>query len=195
MAARMGIRTTPADWREFVAKAADIVHNASPRSRVGAGGLFTEHAFFKEWASLSNLDVLTLDIYSLGALKQYNNLILLAKRSGKGVYIEETWRFPYQDRGSASGTLENMSSRTIGEQKYMGVDQKWLEAMELYAQTWGMEALTPFWTQTFFKYVPDNGNALDPSYNNAVAEAIRRGERTQTFRKYQALARKERGNK
>ena len=64
---------------------------------------------------------------------------------------------------------------------------KWLETIALYASTWGLEAVTPFWTQTFFKYVKKDGDALDPNYNQQVIEAINKGKRTKTFEAFKTI--------
>jgi hypothetical protein len=61
--------------------------------------------------------------------------------------------------------------------------------MTLYAASLGLEAITPFWTQTFFAYVPEDWSGLDPRYNRRVVEAVLRGERTPTYRSFEALIR------
>lgn len=53
--------------------------------------------------------------------------------------------------------------------------------MTAYASVLGLEAITPFWTQTFFAYVPEGGHAFLGDYNRRVMEAVRRGDRTETY--------------
>ncbi len=91
-------------------------------------------------------------------------------------------------RGKA--TLEDIISKGTGDQAFQPLDAKWLEAMATYASGWGLEAVTPFWTQTFFLYLPEDAGGLDWSYNSKVVEALAAGKRTDTFRAYQGLARR-----
>jgi uncharacterized protein YutD len=46
---------------------------------------------------------------------------------------------------------------------------------------WGMDAVVPFYTQTFFKYDPAVGWIYDEGYNKALQKALFAGERTKTF--------------
>jgi hypothetical protein len=61
--------------------------------------------------------------------------------------------------------------------------------MTLYAATLGLESVTPFWTQTFFAYVPEDWSGLDPRYNHRVVDAVRQGERTRTYEAFKELVR------
>ena len=130
--------------------------------------------------------MLTLDIYGLRELKEYNLMIRAARAAGKPVYIEETWRPPYfQPRPGMSP--DTASLKSIGNQEFQALDSRWLRAMTAYAQANALEAITPIWMFALFSYVQGNGDLDDPAYNRAVVEAIRRGERTATFRTLQEL--------
>lgn len=189
MADRMGIRTTPRQWRDFVVKTAAVVKRASPKTRLGAGGLAKEIEYFREFASLTELDVLTLDIFNPEQLARYDEMIRLAKRAGKAVYIEETWRPPYfAPRGWRRETLDTYMATGIGDAAFQKLDAKWLAAMAHYASARQLEAVTPFWTQTFFVYDPDGRGGLDPRFNVKVINALKSGGRTDTFRAYQRLS-------
>ncbi|NOY82776.1 MAG: hypothetical protein GXP31_17395 [Kiritimatiellaeota bacterium] len=188
---RMGIHAGPERWRDFVRRAARAIRSVSPRSRCGAGilaGRPSERRYFEAFLLLDELDAISFDIYRISGLGAANKMIPQARKRGKSVYIEETWRPPYYvQRSGRDETLDAISAKGIGDQVFQALDAKWLTAMILYANAWRLEAVTPFWTQTFFKYVTGDGNALDPSYNRQVVEAIKAGEVTKTFDAFKAL--------
>jgi len=185
---RMKAAASPAEWRDFVRAAALAVRKASPGTRCGAGALHVEKEYFREFLSVDELDVVTIDIYGLAGLRRYNEMIRMAGRAGKPVYIEETWRPPYYTRrGKKRDSLETISATGIGLRSYQDLDIDWLEAITQYASAWGLESITPFWTQTFFKYVPEGGDALSQDYNEQVMDAISKGKRTDTYYAYQRL--------
>ena len=180
---RMGAEASAAAWRDFARTSAVAVKKVSPRTRCGAGGLYTEFEHFREFASLPELDVLTLNIHGLTGLKTYNQMVKIARGAGKGVYIEETWRPAHYVRQKwwKRDTLETISGTGIGLRSFEQLDIEWLETMAQYASVLEMEAVTPFWTQTFFVYVPEGGHAFRGDYNQRVMEAVRRGDRTETY--------------
>lgn len=191
---RMGIDVSPMKWRNFTQMAARAVKKASPKSRCGAGVLValpSEKAFFNEFIKLEELDIVTIDIYAIKGIDTANKMIPRAKRRGKSVYIEETWRPAYYvPQAGKPETLDSISAKGIGNEAFQDLDAKWLYAMTLYANTWRLEAVTPFWTQTFFLYVNADGDALNPGYNRQVIEAIHKGERTKTFDAFKAIIQK-----
>jgi hypothetical protein len=184
---RLGHAGSPARWREFVRAAARVVKEASPRSRVGAGFLASERPHFDAILPLPEIDVVTLDVYKLGSLGAYNRMIEAARARGKAIYIEETWRPGFDPSGTPGADLDQAMSRGIGNARLAHLDRKWLEAMTLYAAVQRLEAVTFFWSQTFFAYAEGDASALDPAYNRRVIEAIDRGERTETYRALAAL--------
>ncbi len=180
---RMGAEAGAAEWRDFARTSAVAVKKVSPRTRCGAGGLYTEFEYFREFASLPELDVLTLNIHGLTGLKTYNQMVRIARGAGKGVYIEETWRPAHyvQQKWWKRDTLETISGTGIGLRSFEQLDIEWLETIAQYASVLELEAVTPFWTQTFFAYVPEGGHAFRGDYNQRVMEAVRRGDRTETY--------------
>jgi hypothetical protein len=209
MADRMEIKTTPAEWRSFVEEAVNAVKEASPGTKIAAGGQYYEQPYYNEFLQIEGLDIMTLNIYSVGNLETYNSMIRAAVSRGSEVYIEETWRFPPQELeeavlptdspASAEGTAPESitpamhketcpASKGIGLRDFEAIDRRWLEALTLYANAWGLEGITPFWTTTFFTYVERNGDGLSDEYNGRVEEAIRRHGRTDTFRVFQTLS-------
>ncbi len=187
MAKRMGKRVSISEWTNFVEEATEVIKDISPDTRVGAGGLFHEAKYLERWSRLANLDIVTINIYDLSKLKTYNAIIQDIKNNNKSVYIEETWRFPVDTSGAKN--LEQASAVGIGDAQYQEIDEQWLRVISLYAKVWGLEAVTPFWTQTFFAYGESNSqvSALDPKYNTIVMEAIIRNERTDTWRAYKEI--------
>jgi hypothetical protein len=103
MSARMGITTTVADWDGFIRAVAPLVKQVSPHTRLGAGCYYAasvaatqvdvdnENSYFDDFATIPDLDFLTMDIYNDDTFSQYEQWAQLAQSSGKGVYIEETW--------------------------------------------------------------------------------------------------------
>lgn len=181
---RSGIKISSNEWYEFVRKVARAVKKASPATRVGAGVLTylpEEQQHFTKFLSFEEIEIVTMDIYTVKGLDRANKMISDAKKQGKSIYIEETWRPAYYTGKIEVESLDQISANGIGHADFQALDVKWLEAMSLYAGAWGLEAVTPFFTQTFFKYVKEDGNALAPDYNLKVIEAINKGERTKTF--------------
>lgn len=190
MAARLGVQVSPSEWRRFAQRGAEVVKEVSPGTQVGAGVLPEERAYFDEFVSLKELDIISLDIYALRGLQAANKMIVVARERGKRVQIGETWRPPYYvPVAGQSETLDAISAKGIGQADFQALDAKWLEAMACYASAWDLEAVTPFWTQTFFKYTTNDGDALSAAYNKQVVEAINRGERTKTFEAFKEIIR------
>jgi hypothetical protein len=190
MTTRMGITASPAEWGSFVESTAAAVRKASPRTRLAAGGLAKEMDYFRTFVSMPVLDAVTINIYDLRDLQGNNQMIMMARGARKPAYILETWRQPYVGGPKGkTGTLESFISTGVGSKSFQTVDARWLETIAKYASGWGLEAFTPFWTQTFFLYGDGDVGALDYQYNSQVAKAIQGGQRTDTFRAYQALAR------
>ncbi|MBU0478694.1 hypothetical protein KKC91_09025 [bacterium] len=197
MASRMGFEVSPEEWGEFVKETARVVKAVSQKTRCGAGVLAdpvfiqSEQKCFDKFLSIDELEIITLDIYNIRSFDAANKMIREARRQGKKVYIEETWRSPYYvPQAGKTETLDNISAMGIGNEAFQTLDVKWLEAMSLYASVWGLEAITPFWIQTFFKYVKEGGNALSQGYNLQVIEAINNEERTKTFEAFKEIIQK-----
>jgi hypothetical protein len=190
MAKRMDLRVTPLQWKRYAQATARVVKTASPATRCGAGGLAWEKRYFDAFLTAAGIDVLTLDIYRLKDLKAYNEMIEAAKRAGKPVYIEETWRPAYYSPSMGPiESLETLSAIGIGNRDFEELDVKWMETMAGYASVTGLEAFTPFWTQSFFTYVgaDEPNGALDWNYNKQVIAAIDAGQRTKTFDAFRKL--------
>jgi len=189
MAKRMNQSISPKQWSKFAQEACDVVKRSSSSTRCGAGFLSHELEYFKEMLPIEKMDTISIDIYSLKGLKANNSMIQQARSAGKRVYIEETWRPPFISSRHKPATLEDMMAKGIGNVVYQELDAKWLEVITQYASVWGLEAVTPFWTQTFFTYVSDGqaDGALDPNYNRRVIQAINRGKRSETFHAFKRL--------
>ena len=188
MSARMRSKASVEGWRDFVREAAKVVKQKSPKSRIGAGGLFDEERYFNEFVDLPEVEVLTLDVYRIVGLPKYNAMVKRAKSKGKAVYIEETWRPPYYSaRGNSP--LDQVAAKSVGDRTFEELDVKWIRTMSRWAADVGIESITPVWMQAFFKYVDGEGDALDPGYNRQVIDAIMRGERTRTYEALRAIGR------
>jgi hypothetical protein len=188
MASRMGAKVNVSDWVQFVHETAKVVKEASSNTRIGAGGLASEEPYFDAFVRLPEIEVLTLDIYGIKDLKTYNRMIRRAQGAGKPVYIEETWRPPYFTPQPGM-TLDAASLKSVGNRDFQEMDSQWLRVMTAYAQANGLEAITPIWMFALFSYVDGSGDLDDPTYNQAVVDAIMHGERTATFRTLQELVR------
>ncbi|HEY6362605.1 MAG TPA: hypothetical protein VIX63_15950 [Vicinamibacterales bacterium] len=179
MASRLGVSTTPQQWATFVDRTIRAVKAASPRTRTGVGGLHTEVDYLRAMTDVPNVEVMTIDIYEIGALPAYNDLITLGRSKGKAVYIEETWRTPYSTDSRL--TVDQRGSAGIGLSMFQSLDAKWLRAIARWAGALNIEGVTPYWSQTFFRYVSEGGDGIDPVYNSIVMQAVSNGERTATF--------------
>jgi hypothetical protein len=179
MAARFGQNVSIQQWVSFADRAVRAVKAASPRTRTGVGGLHTEADYLNALTDVAGVDVLTLDIYEIAALPRYTELVTMARLKGKPVYIEETWRTPFSTGVGLSA--EQRGAAGIGLDVYQPLDVKWLRALSLWAGALELEAITPYWTQTLFKYVQQGGDGIDQAYNAAVMEGVANGERTATF--------------
>ena len=185
MATRMRASVSTAEWKAFAAAAAKIVKSKSPRTRIGAGGLHNEKEYFEAFAELPEIDVLTLDVYRLVGLSTFREMIQIARRAGKPVYIEETWRPPYASIRPGM-SIDQIAAASIGDGQFQEIDVKWLRAFTLWALSERLEGVTPGWTQPFFKYV-DGASGLDPAYHREVVQAILDGQRTGTYRAFAGL--------
>lgn len=188
MSARMRSRATPEEWAAYAREATRIVKERSPKSRIGAGGLDTEERYYNAFAELPEIDVMTLDIYNLRNLPTFQQMVQTAKKRGKGVYIEETWRPPYFTRAFGQ-TLDRIAVKNVGDRSFEDLDVKWIRTIAAWAAANGVEAITPVWMQTFFTYGGTETEAFDPAYLKAVNAAIERGERTRTFNAIRDLSR------
>jgi hypothetical protein len=188
MSARMRSKASVDGWRDFVRAAAKVVKEKSPKSRIGAGGLFEEERYFNEFVDLPEVEVLTLDIYRIVGLPKYTAMVKRAQSKGKPVYIEETWRPPfYSARGNVP--IDQLAAKSVGDRTFEELDVKWIRTMSRWAASLGIESITPVWMHAFFKYVDGDGDALDPAYNRQVIDAIMRGERTKTYDALRAIGR------
>jgi len=183
---RMGFVVKPERWAEFVRKMAAKIRQVSPKTKLGAGVHDKEYDYFKHLVRIEALRYISFDIYNLRGLKRINQMIGETIDAGKLVYIEETWRPPcYIPRKGES--FDAIMAKGIGLAEFAETDALWLEMIVSFASAWGMEAVTPFWTQPFFKYVERGGDALSKDYNRDVMAAVLRGERTATFHKFREL--------
>jgi len=196
MDVRMGIRAAPPAWVAYLDAAIRAVKRGSPNTLVGAGGWYRELPYYQAFAAMPNLDFLTLDIYDQTQLDIYDRMVQIAHAANKPVSIEETWRpaftGPLPEQALSSGTgIESHTIKGVGNADFEDLDAKWMKAMVLYASTHGLEAVTPFYSQTFFAYVisgPDR--PIDREYNEKVIQAIAQGRRTKIFAEYRALQQK-----
>lgn len=206
MAGRMGITTTPAQWDSFVRTLEPLIKAASPHTRVGAGDCSNcnEQAFFSDFVAIptcnaSNessgcLDFMTMDLYSTD-FSQDETFAQMAHANGKGVYMEETFAPHDLPADLPPGYLYNPAGAEayalVGacDSVFENMDQDWLLAMTKFDSAYGMEAITPFTTQTFFLYVssaPDKPS--DPAYVQAMTTAVQQGQLTATGLAYRADA-------
>jgi len=196
MDVRMGIRVAPPAWVQYLDDAVRAVKRASPNTLVGAGAWYRELPYYRAFAAMPNLDFLTIDIYDQTQLDIYDQMVRIAHAANKPVSIEETWRpaftGPLPQHALSSGTgIESHTIKGVGHADFEDLDAKWMKAMVLYASTHGMEAVTPFYSQTFFAYVASGPDRpIDREYNEKVIQAIAQGRRTKTFEEYRTLQQK-----
>jgi hypothetical protein len=181
MASRLGVSVNPEQWTTFAQRMAKLVKKTSLSTRIGAGDLHTERNYFRAFADIEEIEVLTLDIYSLKGLKTINELINIARRARKPVYIEETGRPPFFIPKPGQ-SLDQIAMQNIGNSTFEEVDIEWAKTMAAYSSVQRLEGITFFWMHILFKYVNDGGHANEPVYNRAIIKSIMEGNRTQTFK-------------
>ncbi|MBV8083469.1 MAG: hypothetical protein JO247_01515 [Chloroflexi bacterium] len=196
MATRMGKSTTPEQWQDFVAAAAQAV-GCTPNGQLRAagvpdcsvGGLDSEYDFLKPFTSDPYLNAFGIDIYTSepGQMERYADLVALAHNNGKPAYVEEMWR--------QTNTCADLGcpGSGVGEAVFQPLDQQFLETMSTWASAHDLEWVTPFWTNTFYLYVPEgvdhDGNGLAGDYIEHVLDAINAGARTDMYRGFSAIVR------
>ena len=121
MSSRMRSKATPEEWAAFARESARVVKERSPKTRIGAGGLDTEERYYNAFAELPEIEVMTLDIYNLRNLPTFQRMVQTAKKNGKGVYIEETWRPPYFTRAFGQ-TLDRIVVQNVGDRSFEDLD-------------------------------------------------------------------------
>ena len=209
MAKRMGIRTTVQDWDGFIRAVALQVRQSSPRTRLGAGCFYgvttqassdSENAYFEDFATIPDLDFLTMDIYGDYTFSQFVTWTQLAHSAkdpthpkGKGAYIEETWIPHYFANGLPAVITEALDDlATVGPDSgdFASLFPSWIHAMALFASANGMEAVTPFTTPAFFRYGTTGADRPDqPAYATAVLSALAQGQLTPVGQAYLTYSR------
>ena len=206
MAARMGIPNTVQDWDGFIRAVAPLVKQSSPHTRLGAGCFYApagpgtqsfidqENEYFVDFATIPDLDFLTMDIYNVGTFSQYQQWAQLAHAAGKGVYIEETWIPHYLTNGLPpdweSVGLDNISTVGPTSADFASLFAPWIQAMALFASANGMESVTPFTTPAFFQYGTAGADTPEETaYAHAVVSAIAQGQLTPTGQAYLTYSR------
>ena len=107
---RMKAAASPAEWRDFVRAAALAVRKASPGTRCGAGALHVEKEYFREFLSVDELDVVTIDIYGLAGLRRYNEMIRMAGRPVSPSILRKLGAPPTTRDGERRGTHWRLSA-------------------------------------------------------------------------------------
>jgi len=198
MSARLHIQTTPDQWVSFIQAAAKVVKAASPNTLVGAG-CFTglsdrETPFFDAFVKLPELDFVTFDNYvgtprAVACMDHFNQL---AHAANKPIYMEETWRPHFLEKGAKheqGASMESISAVGFGYAGFQDLDAQWLNAMAHYAATHGMQDMNAFQTTCFFAYTdldPTDG----PGFDNKVNAAVLANQHTPTYTAFQTLARR-----
>ena len=121
---------------------------------------------------------MVVDIYDQTQLDIYDQMVQIAHAANKPVSIEETWRpaftGPLPPGALRTGRgIEYHTIKGVGSADFEDLDAKWMKAMVLYASTRGMEAVTPYYSETFFAYVTSGPDRpFDSEYNHKVLEAV-----------------------
>lgn len=179
-------------YTEFVKRTAAAVKKVSPKTVVGAGVVPCtapqELPYAQKWVTVPEMEFVAVDFYELRGFDRTNKAVAMAKAAGKRTFIEETWRVAYWPKEAEKQFPNNQliwMAAGIGMEKYHPVDAKWIEMAAVYAAAWGMDAISPFWSQTLFKYLKTDDwketMAYGPEYNSALEKALLKGERSPLF--------------
>jgi uncharacterized protein (TIGR03437 family) len=193
MDARMGdVQTTVADWDGLIRAVAPLIKQVSPHTRLGAGGFQNgavpdlssqEDAYWRDFVTIPDLGVMTMDIYNIDTFSTYSQWAQLAHANNKAVYIEETWAPAYlpsplpatdfSPLGFLKASLDDLAIMGAADPAFAQMDINWLKAIAVFAAQNGMEAITPFTTQTFFAYGSSgHDKATDSTYSSTAETAI-----------------------
>lgn len=185
MARRLGIQGTPAEWAKFADATADALRKAKPKLRVGVGGLGGDRKVIEAILAVKSVDTITLDVYSISSLTGDKQIAAEARKAGKRVNIEETWR------PAVEVTPKGVTPRPgagIADAAFEKVDVEWLKMMHRYAETGPFESVTYFWASCFFLYERGDVNAENLAYQRAAARAAAEGKRTGAYDALKAAA-------
>jgi hypothetical protein len=188
MGTRLGVRVSPNEWAAFAKEMAIVVKTASPTTRCSAGVLHNEGEYLDAFLKVPELEMIGFDIYALAAVEShFVRMIESARTAGKSPYIEETWHPAVE---VSNGQVRVSPGGGIGRKGFEDLDGKWLRAMTVFASAMQLEAITPFWTPTFFAYgdTPAEESGVKLEFLRNAEHALQRGERTSTSRTYQELA-------
>jgi uncharacterized protein (TIGR03437 family) len=196
---------TMTDWDGFIQTVAPMVKSVSPHTRLGAGCYYAavtsltqvyvdnENAYFQNFATLSELDFLTMDIYNDDTFSQYQQWAQLAIASGKSVYIEETWIPHYFANGLTSYNSSNLDTQnTLGpcDVAFDSLYGPWIHALVLFASNNGMESVTIFSSPAFFAYGTSvsNDEPEEGPYQAIAVSALEQGQLTSAGQAYQTYS-------
>jgi uncharacterized protein (TIGR03437 family) len=200
MAARLGVQTTVPEWDGFIRAVAPLIRTASPHTRLGAGGFYSEaeSAFYLDFITIPVLDFMTLDVYDDSHFAQDVQWAQSAYAAvdpthpnGKAFYIEETWA-PYYLPSPLPldwqvETLANLSLVGPCNLDFAAMDANWVQLVARFASANGMEAITAFTTEAFYSY--GTAGADKPSeapYSALVVQSLLQGQLTATGQGYLA---------
>ncbi len=171
-------------------------------TKVGAGaGNWDSPEYFTRLAK-TTVDYLSLHIYNVSpsGIERAYAVAELGRSVAKPVVLTESWLFKSDGTDAAAET--SLSGWEAGFRRdvfryWEPLDRRFIENLGCYANSCGVEYVSPFWTDYFFSYVQNRAKARELPYFNLinkavlfpVARALVFGSLTQPGRAYERLCR------
>ena len=166
---RLGVKFAPEQWHHLVIETCRLVKKLSPETVTGAAVFHYERV--RPFADVPELDVLGQDLYRREELDDLEQMVALAGRVKKGLWLAETWA------SLASFPGFDQPHRSI-------IDSRWLKAAFNLTQSCGLIGMNIWFTTQFVAYIPIKDQA---DYERRFLEALKGGERTEVFETVRGL--------
>jgi hypothetical protein len=166
------------------------------KTLVGAGsGTWSSPEFIREFAR-TRVDYIDLHVYWTfpQTIQAGYEMAKLAKLNHKPVIMDEAWLYKSTGVG-VEGTVSLAGWETVFRRDVFDVfaplDDRFLTNVTDFARSIGARYVSPFWSNQFFAYLPDNAVNQGLSYQvrepEAAANAITTNQFSATGQRYRAI--------
>jgi len=130
------------------------------KTKIGAGaGSWDDLAYFESLAANTDLDYLDMHFYPIQGdlvLDRAERISEIARSSGKGLAVSETWLYKASGSELSSGQDIAMAADTFARDAFdfwAPLDQAFLKVMVDLSHYLDLEFISPFWMQYLFAYL------------------------------------------
>lgn len=184
---------SPEEWQAQIARCCEQAKKIDPAVKTSVTVLNNkkEIGFVDYFVKIPDLDVVGFDLYGVWGLDEKSaegdivgEKIDLIHAHGKEVWMEEGWLSDHKEHPET-----NPPKRFEGfdDPKRAWMDSKWIRVIAYYAQNHNMEAIEPFFTNSFILYPGYDPTTYDGKlkptqrYIHDFKTALYEGKRTPTF--------------